>query len=148
MEIKTQEFRNEKDIPRVHTCDGSDRVPTIQIRDIPPKTRALALIIDDPDATGGGVWDHCVLYNIPAETKEIHAKNIDTFQSGVNSWGKERYGGPCPPRGDRPHRYYFKLYALDSELEFKKPPNTEQLTKAMKRHILKEASCMGVYSRK
>ena len=149
MEIKIQEFKDRGDIPNTHSCDGKDRIPTITIKDIPTKTASLALIIDDPDATGGGVWDHCLLYNIPPETKEIHAKNIDSFQSGANSWGKAGYGGPCPPRGDNPHRYYFKLYALDSEITFKKSlPKSEEIRQAMKKHLLKEVSYMGFYGRK
>ena len=147
MEIKIAEFKNGDRIPKTHTCDGPDTVPTITIRDVPSKTASLALIIDDPDATGGAVWDHGVYYNIPPETKEISRKNADTFQSGVNSWGKERYGGPCPPKGSEPHRYHFKLYALDKELEFKKSPKTKELMEAMKRSILKEASYIGIYSR-
>ena len=148
MEIKIQEFKEGGDIPKTHSCDGKDAIPTIVIKNTPPKTASLALIIDDPDATSGGVWDHCVLYNIPPETKEIHTKNIDTFQSGLNSWGKESYGGPCPPPGDDPHRYYFKLYALDTELTFTKPPTAEQLTQAMKKHILKETEYLGMFGRK
>ena len=148
MEIKIQEFKSGTEMPKVHSCDGKDSMPTIVIKDVPSKVVTLALVVDDPDATGGGVWDHCVLYNIPPDTKEIHAKNIDSFQSGVNSWDKEGYGGPCPPKGDDPHRYYFKLYALDSELSFKKPPTAEQLAKEMKRHIVKELSYMGFFGRK
>ena len=149
MEIKIQEFKDRGDIPSTHSCDGKNRIPTIIIKNIPTKTIALTLIIDDPDATSGGVWDHCLLYNIPPEIKEINAKNIDSFEGGANSWGKTGYSGPCPPQGDKPHRYYFKLYALDAELTFNKPlPNSEQLMQAMKKHILKEASYMGLYGRK
>ena len=148
MEIKIQAFKNGEGIPKAHSCDGKDTIPTVVIKDIPQKTVSLALIIDDPDATGGGVWDHCVLYNISPETKEIDAKNIDSLQSGVNSWGKERYGGPCPPKGDPSHRYFFKLYALDTDLEFTKPPSAEQLTQSMRKHILKETSYVGLYTRK
>ena len=149
MEIKIAEFKNGEDIPKVHSCDGKDRIPTIVIKNIPTKTASLTLIIDDPDATSGGVWDHCLLYNIPPETKEIHAKNIDSFESGGNSWGKAGYGGPCPPQGDMPHRYRFTLYALDSDLAFKKLlPSSEQIKQAMKKHILKEVSYIGLYGRK
>ncbi len=149
MEIKIQEFKDRGDIPSRHSCDGKDSIPTITIKNIPTKTASLVLIINDPDATDGDTWDHCLLFNIPPETKEIHTKNIDSFQSGANSWGKAGYGGPCPPRGDNPHRYYFTLYALDSELTFKKPlPNSEQIRQTMKKHTLKEASYMGLYGRK
>ena len=149
MEIKIQEFKDRADIPKAHTCDGKNSMPTITIKNTPPKTISLVLIIDDPDATGGGIWDHCLLYNIPPETKEIHTKNIDSFESGANSWGKTGYGGPCPPKGDNPHRYYFNLYALDTELTFKRQPtNAEQLRQAMKKHILKEISYLCLNGRK
>ena len=148
MEIKIQAFKDGEYIPKAHSCDGKDVVPTVVIKGVPPKASSLALIIDDPDATGGDVWNHCVLYNIPPDTKEIHANSIQSLQSGVNSWGKEGYGGPCPPKDDAPHRYVFTLYALDAELTFKKPPSAEQVAHTMKKHILKEMRYIGLYSRK
>ena len=148
MEIKIQEFKDGKEIPRKHSCDGKDTIPTITIKDIPRGTISLALIMDDPDATSGTPWDHCVLYNIPPETEEINAESIDSLQSGINSWDKEGYGGPCPPKGADAHRYHFKVYALDTELVFKKPPTAEQVMAVMKKHILKEESYTGIYGRK
>ena len=148
MEIKIEEFKSGETIPRKHTCDGKDSIPTIRIKEVPKKTESLAFVIDDPDATDGDVWDHCVLYNIAPETEEIHAKNIDSFQSGVNSWDKEGYGGPCPPKGSEPHRYRFTVYALEKNLEFKKPPNSEKLMQEMKKYILKEATYTGLFGRK
>lgn len=148
MEIKIKAFRDGNDIPREHTCDGKETLPAITVRDIPSSTKSLVLIVNDPNATGGEVWDHCVVYNIPPETREITKENLETFSSGLNSWGNEWYGGPCPPKESKPHRYVFKLYALKKELEFKKPPKSEELMKEIKRHGIKEAVYTGLYRRK
>lgn len=148
MKIEIKAFKDGKDIPKEYTCDGKDTMPTLLLKDVPKSAKSLALIIDDPDATGGVVWDHCVVYNIPPETQEITAEITETFSSGLNSWGDEWYGGPCPPKGSESHRYVFKVYALKKEMSFKKPPKTEELLHAMKRYILKEAVYTGLYKRR
>ena len=148
MEIKIQAFKDGKDIPKEYTCDGKDTLPAIQMIDIPRSTVSLTLIIDDPDATGGETWNHCIIYNIHPKIQEITAENMEIFSSGINSWGNEWYGGPCPPEGDEPHQYIFKLYALKKELEFKKPPDAKEIIKAIHNHIIRETVYTGLYKRK
>ena len=122
-------------------------MPTLHIQDVPDGTVSFALIIDDPDATNGSVWDHCVTYNIPATATRIDSDTVADVPYGVNSWGNTEYGGPCPPHGAQPHRYFFKLYALDTTLDFSTPPNTKDLTEAMDGHIIGQAEYLGRYGR-
>ena len=147
MHISADAFNGGDRIPEEHTCDGDDLVPSLSFTDVPDGTVSFALILDDPDATNGGVWDHWVVYNLPAETRRIAAGDVPAFPSGRNSWGKEGYGGPCPPHGSPPHRYFFRLYALDTDFTFAEPPSAAVLRKAMRGHCVAEASCMGRYGR-
>jgi hypothetical protein len=118
--------------------------------DPPAGAASLALIVDDPDAPGG-VWVHWVLYNIPAEARGLpegvpaQDELPDGSRHGVNSWGRRDYGGPCPPSGT--HRYFFKLYALDTMLDLPAGATKEELLAAMQGHILGEAELMGTYTR-
>jgi Raf kinase inhibitor-like YbhB/YbcL family protein len=137
-------------IPKRFTCDGEDLSPPLSWSGLPAGTRSLALICDDPDAPVG-TWDHWVLFNIPAtvtglpENVPAKASLDDGSVHGNNSWGRPGYGGPCPPGGT--HRYFFKLYALDTELNLKTGATKSQLVKAMEGHILDQAQLMGKYRR-
>jgi hypothetical protein len=148
--ITSSAFTDGGIIPREYTCDGSDISPPLAWSGVPECTKSLALICDDPDAPGG-TWVHWVLFNIPPTANEL-PRNIppdktlnNAAKHGINDFRKYGYGGPCPPGGT--HRYYFKIYALDSELA-KKPGLTKaELFKAMAGRILAEGKLMGTYKR-
>ncbi len=146
LSIASTAFPHNGMIPAQHTCDGADASPPLSIREIPEKTRSLALIVDDPDAPGK-TWVHWVVWNLGANTAEIpsNALSGDAVQ-GRNDWGKAAYGGPCPPSGT--HRYFFKLYALDIPLPLKAGSTKAQLEEAMKGHVLGSAELIGLYRRK
>ena len=133
-------------IPTKYTCDGEDISPPLAWNDQPQGTQSLALIMDDPDAPAG-TWDHWLLVNLPANLRNLPeqagapAGSVD----GKNSWGRTGYGGPCPPRGT--HRYFFKLYALDTKLDLPTGTTKSQLLRAMEGHILAQAELIGTYSR-
>jgi Raf kinase inhibitor-like YbhB/YbcL family protein len=150
IEITSSAFTDGGMIPERHTCDGEDVSPPFAFTGIPDGTKSLALICDDPDAPMGA-WVHWVLFNIPPGTKELPA-NIapqKTFphgpKHGTNDFGKYGYGGPCPPGGV--HRYYFKLYALDTTLDLGSGITKAELVEAMQGHILAEGQLMGRYER-
>lgn len=134
-------------IPAIYSCEGEDRTPELAWSGAPPETQSYALIMDDPDAPAG-TWVHWVVANIPANIQAF-PDNMTTLPSGAvfgaNSWGKQEYGGPCPPGGT--HRYFFKLYALDSVLPTSEGVDKASLEAAMKDHILANAELMGTYSR-
>jgi hypothetical protein len=134
-------------IPSKYTCDGQDISPPLQWSDIPADTKSLALIMDDPDAPVG-TWDHWLVFNLPPDLAGLPEKASKPKEAsdGKNSWGRLGYGGPCPPRGV--HRYFFKLYALDTTLALAQGANKGQLLSAMAGHILTQAELMGTYSRK
>ncbi|MEW5960952.1 MAG: YbhB/YbcL family Raf kinase inhibitor-like protein [Chloroflexota bacterium] len=134
-------------IPAKYSCDGQDISPPLEWRDPPAGTRSFALIMDDPDAPAG-VWDHWLLFNLPADTRILpeQATPPAGARPGRNSWGRTSYGGPCPPRGV--HRYFFKLYALATPLELAAGATKKDLLRAMERHILAQAELMGTYARK
>lgn len=129
-------------IPKKFTCQGEDINPALEIQGLPEKTKSLALIMDDPDAPGG-TWVHWVLYDIPVVSK-IEESSFSGKQ-GTNSWGRQNYGGPCPPSGK--HRYYFKLYALETQLQLKEGIDKEALEKALEGHILEEFQLIGLYQK-
>lgn len=137
-------------IPKDYTCDGKDVSPPLSWSGAPPNTRALALIVDDPDAPAG-TWVHWVLFNIPSGMRELpqavppHKVLADGTRQGKNDFGKIGYGGPCPPSGI--HRYFFKLYALEQEVKLEPGATKPALTKAMEGHILANAQLMGRYKR-
>ena len=143
-------FEHENAIPVTHTCDGEDISPPLTWSDPPAGTTAFALIMDDPDAPGG-TWVHWVLYNLPAEARSLppgvptDAERSDGSRHGRNSWRRLGYGGPCPPGGT--HRYYFKLYALDTLLDLPTGATKDELLQAMEGHILAQAILMGTYTR-
>lgn len=143
MKLISPAFKHEQNMPSDYTCDGADKIPPLEISDIPAETKSLALIMDDPDAPVG-TWDHWIVWNIAPTTKVIDRQPNGV--RGKNSWGKTNYGGPCPPSGV--HRYFFKLYALDMMLDIPEGSGKSALLGAMKEHVLAEATLMGKYQRK
>jgi Raf kinase inhibitor-like YbhB/YbcL family protein len=149
-ELTSMEFNYEEPIPIKFSCDGANISPPLQWGDPPEGTLSFALIFDDPDAPAG-IWVHWVLYNIPAEARALseaipsEAELPDGSRHGLNSFGRMDYGGPCPPGG--PHRYFFKLYALDVMLDLEPGADKEILLQAMEGHILAQAELMGTYAR-
>ena len=152
--LSSSSFTHEGEIPSKHTCEGNDVSPTLTWSDVPDGTKRLALIIDDPDAPDPQapktVWVHWVLYNFPAETDSLtEGISSDALPDGTgegkNDWGETGYRGPCPPIGR--HRYFHKLYALDTVLPDLGHPTKKELEKAMEGHILARAEIMGTYEK-
>lgn len=148
--VSSSAFPEGGKIPRRYTCDGEDISPPLEWRDPPEGTKALALIMDDPDAPRG-TWLHWLLFDLPgaarsiAESVPARAKLENGGTHGKNSWGRSDYGGPCPPAGT--HRYFFRLYALREPLGLPAGASVEQVRRAMEGHILSEAELMGTYGR-
>jgi Raf kinase inhibitor-like YbhB/YbcL family protein len=147
MKITSSAFANYGDIPSRYTCDGENISPPLQWEGVPEGTKSLTLICDDPDAPKG-VWDHWIIFNLPVQVillPEGIKKFSPETKLGKNSWGKENYGGPCPP--DKKHRYFFKLYALDTFLKLSNGSTKEQIKQSMKKHVIEEAELVGLYAR-
>jgi Raf kinase inhibitor-like YbhB/YbcL family protein len=149
--ISSSDFQNGGDIPKKFTCDGADVSPELSWTDPPPGTESFALIADDPDAPAG-TWTHWVLYDLAAGTHSL-AENVPKVDQlpnggmqGRNDFRKIGYGGPCPPPGN-PHRYFFKLYALDSKPELKPGASRQEVEQAIKSHTLGKTQVMGKYQR-
>ena len=145
LSLTSDAFANGQSIPAKYTCKGKNISPALAWTDPPAGTQSLALIMDDPDAPGG-TWVHWVVFNIPGGThtlpEDLRARGISV---GKNSWGDMRYGGPCPPGGT--HRYFFKLYALDSPLNLSPGATKDQVLKAMDGHTLAQGELVGTFSR-
>ena len=141
--VKSPAFENNKRIPVKYTYDGADVNPPLTIEGVPEETKTLVLIVDDPDAPMG-TFDHWVVWNIPAATRRIEENTVLGIE-GMSSYRKHAYGGPCPPYGT--HRYFFKVYALDTQLDLKLNSTKRDVEKAMKGHILAEGELVGLYSR-
>jgi len=145
MEITSPQFKHNGEIPAKFTCDGEDVNPTLEILGTPQGTKSLVLIVDDPDAPVG-LWVHWTVWNISSDTKTIAENSLPKGAvEGVTSFEHSGYGGPCPPDGE--HRYFFKVYALDIELELPKEADKEILEEAMVGHVLDKAELIGLYSR-
>jgi hypothetical protein len=145
IQITSTAFQNNGTIPRQYTCDGQDINPPLVIEDCPKGTKSIALICDDPDAPVG-IWVHWVIWNIFPDVKEIKENIVPTGAIvGVNDFRQNRYGGPCPPSGT--HRYFFKVYALDTMLGISPNSTKADLEKAMKGHILGQGELIGLYKR-
>jgi len=142
MKIISKEFSEQGKIPKKFTCQGQDISPQLTIENIPQDAKSLALIVDDPDAPMG-TWVHWVVFNIKPKDKIAEGEIPGT--QGINDFGKLNYGGPCPPSGT--HRYFFKLYALDVELNLEKGCSKEDLETAMQGHILEKAELVGIYKK-
>lgn len=141
-------------IPTRFTCDGPDVSPALAWSDAPADTKALALICDDPDAPRG-TWVHWVLYDVPVGITTLPEgvpaeevlPDLGRAKQGRNDFGRIGYGGPCPPPG-KPHRYFFKLYALDAALRLEAGATKADVERAMQGHVLGNAQLMGTYGRK
>lgn len=144
MELKSPAFEKGGNIPAKYTCDGDDVSPPLEIVDIPEDTETLALVMDDPDAPMG-VFDHWVVWNIPADTTSIPENTQPEGTPGRNDFGRLDYGGPCPPSGT--HTYRFKLYALDRDLDLPRGSAKGELQREMEGHVLDESLLTGDYSR-
>ncbi|MFZ1081631.1 MAG: YbhB/YbcL family Raf kinase inhibitor-like protein [Candidatus Kryptoniota bacterium] len=149
--IRSTAFNEGEMIPSNYTCDGQDFSPPLEWQSAPSNARSLALIADDPDAPMG-TWVHWVIFNMPPATAGL-PENIPAKESvsngalqGKNDFRNYGYGGPCPPGGT--HRYYFKLYALDTMLKLSPGITKAELLSAMEGHIMAQAEMMGRYSRK
>lgn len=151
LEVESSAFRAGEAIPTRYTCDGEDLSPALSWSEPPAGSQSLVVICDDPDAPVG-TWVHWVLFNIPPTTRSLpEGVPADPAVAGVgthgsNSWHRLGYGGPCPPAKST-HRYYFKVYALDTHLALKAGADRQAVEKAMKGHILAEGQLMGRYSR-
>jgi Raf kinase inhibitor-like YbhB/YbcL family protein len=149
--VKSPDFANGADIPSQFTCSGEDRSPALDWSGAPSETKSFALIVDDPDAPVG-TWVHWVAFNIPGSSRalpsavEKKAQLADGTQQGMNDFPKVGYNGPCPPPG-KPHRYFFKLYALNDRLTLGSGATKSALEKAMEGHILGKAEWMGRFRR-
>jgi hypothetical protein len=150
MVITCPSFEPGELIPSVYTCDGKDLSPPLQWTDAPPETKSFALISDDPDAPVG-TWVHWVVWNIPASVNSLEENRPKKeslpggIRQGTTDFRRIGYGGPCPPSGT--HRYYFRLYALDTLLDLPGTTTKAQMEKAMKGHVLAQAELMGKYRR-
>jgi hypothetical protein len=149
--VTTTAFSVGGEIPKKYTCDGADLSPALAWNDVPAGTKTFALIADDPDAPVG-TWTHWVIWDIPAKLTGL-AENVlktdtlaDGTRQGRNDFRRIGYGGPCPPPG-KPHRYFFRLFALDSKLEVAAGARRAELERAMSGHVLAQAEVMGKYGR-
>ncbi len=143
MQLHSDAFAQEATIPRVYTCDGADRSPPLRLTGIPDAAQTLVVVMDDPDAPRG-TWDHWVAYD--AAVTDTIPEGVGSFgTAGTNSWGRTGYGGPCPPGGS--HRYFFRVYALDTRLGLAEAATKAEVLGAMEGHVLDEAVLMGTYSR-
>lgn len=154
LRISSAAFDDGATIPRVHTCQGQDTSPPLQWEGLPEGTRSLVLVVDDPDAPDPQApkmtWVHWVLYNIPPDAKGLAegirpAELPSGTKEGLNDWGRAGYGGPCPPIGR--HRYFFKLYALDTVLDGLHQPTKSAVEAAMQGCVLAETALIGTYQK-
>jgi len=151
IQLTSTAFAEGQPIPHKYTCDGSDVSPPLAWTDAAANTKSFALIADDPDAPMG-TWVHWVIYNLPPDTTALaeDTPKLDSLpngaKQGLNDFKNTGYNGPCPPPG-KPHRYFFKLYALDAQLNLPSGLTKKQLLKAMDGHILAQGQLMGTYQR-
>jgi len=155
MKITSSAFPQQGPIPALYTCDGKDLSPPLAWMEVPPNARSIVLIVDDPDAPDPRApkmtWVHWVLYNIPPSATGLAqgvapgALPAGTLQ-GISDFKRTGYGGPCPPIGR--HRYFHKLYALDTVLPDLKNPRKPDVEKAMKGHVIEHAELVGTYQKK
>lgn len=141
----TTVFEHNGKIPSEYTCDGQDLAPVLNISGVSAEAKSLVLIVDDPDAPMG-TWVHWLVYNIPPNTPAIDSKNLPVgVKEGRTDFQRNGWGGPCPPSGT--HRYFFKLYALDSDLSLPESLTKKQLEAAMNGHIIEKTELIGLYQR-
>jgi Raf kinase inhibitor-like YbhB/YbcL family protein len=145
LHITSPDFSEGETIPKKFTCDAQDVSPKLEWNEPPANTGSFALIMDDPDAPAG-TWVHWVLYDLPADAKELPERVPRQEQLASGAWQGRNDFGPCPPPG-KPHRYFFKLYTLDTKLNLKSGATKADLERAMKRHTLSQAELIGRYGR-
>ena len=143
LKVRSVAFSHGGYIPPKYTCEGENVNPPLEISDLPENTKSLALIVEDPDAHKG-VYDHLIVWNIPPN--EAIGENSRPGIGGQNSFGNTGYGGPCPPSGS--HRYFFRVYALDGDLDIRAGADKKALQEAMRNHILGEGELMGHYQKR
>ncbi len=148
MKLTSPAFLENQKIPSKYTCDGLNISPPLEISDVPEKAKSLVLIMDDPDAIkpANKIWDHWIVFNIPPTIKKIKEGKEPLGTHGKGTSNNLKYQGPCPP--DAEHRYFFKLYALDTNLDLQEGVTKKQVEEAMKNNILAQAILIGVYNRK
>jgi len=146
MNLTSSAFSHGQAIPVQYSCKGADVSPPLAWDEPPAGTRSFVLIMDDPDAPRG-TWDHWVIFNIPAERRALPEdfQPAEPLVVGRNSWGRSDYGGPCPPSGT--HRYFFRLYALDTPLSLSSNANKKEVLAALEGHALGMAELMGTFSK-
>lgn len=145
MKIQSLAFSNNRSIPQKYTCDGENVNPPLRFNDVPEGTESLVLIVDDPDAPKG-TWVHWTLWNISPAIHDVLENSVpERAIEGMTDFGRSGYGGPCPPSGS--HRYFFKLYALDTVLDLHPSADVKDIEQAMEGHILGEAQLIGLYQR-
>jgi Raf kinase inhibitor-like YbhB/YbcL family protein len=143
LEVTSSVFKHNGYIPEKYTCDGENVSPPLNIRGFPKETKSLVLIVDDPDAPMG-TWDHWIVWNI--SPRETIKENTVPGTEGLNDFRKHSYGGPCPPFGT--HRYFFKVYALDTTLELSLNSKKRDVEKAITGHTLSKGEIVGLYRRR
>ncbi len=148
MMLRCPLFRNNGKFPSRFTCDGANVNPPLIIEDVSRNAKSLVLIVDDPDATRGLAFTHWIIWNLPPDTAEITEGQLPReAKEGRNDFGEEKYGGPCPPRNARPHRYVFKLYTLNTILDLRGGSEKHKVERAMEGHILGYTTLTAMYSR-
>jgi Raf kinase inhibitor-like YbhB/YbcL family protein len=151
MVLSSTAFADGEVIPVKYTCDGEDLSPPLTWESVPEGTRAFALICDDPDAPVG-TWDHWVLFNLSGDLRGLpegltpKTELAEEIGHGLNSWKRIGYGGPCPPPG-KPHRYFFRLYALSAPVDLKEKATKAEVLKSIELSVLASATLMGTYGR-
>lgn len=144
--VTTPAFQAGGDVAAKFTCNGANVNPELKINGVPNEAKSLVLIVDDPDAPRG-LFTHWIVWNIDPKTTRVAENSAPTAGvQGINDFGKRNYGGPCPPSGT--HRYFFKIFALDTKLELKPGARRAELDAAMRGHILAQGELMGRYSHK
>lgn len=149
--LKIEAFSNGGEIPKKFTCSGRDVSPALMWTGVPSGAHSLALIVEDPDAPGG-VWTHWLIWNIPVQASDLpegvpgEEVLANGAHQGTNDFKRVGYGGPCPPPG-KPHRYFFKLYVLDTRLNLPATTRKRELEALLKGHILAQMEYMGTYQR-
>jgi Raf kinase inhibitor-like YbhB/YbcL family protein len=141
--VKSPSFQPNTPIPKKYSCDGEDMNPSLTIEGVPKESKSLALIVDDPDAPGG-TFDHWVVWDIPPSTTKIAEHSVPGTE-GLNGARQKGFMGPCPPSGT--HRYFFKVYALDTALKLGAKTTKRDLEKAIQNHILGKGELIGLYHR-
>ncbi|OGV26402.1 MAG: hypothetical protein A3F18_03560 [Legionellales bacterium RIFCSPHIGHO2_12_FULL_37_14] len=141
--LTSSAFTEKSTIPSEYTCDGKNLALPLAWSDAPQGTQSFALIFDDKDAPNG-LWTHWVVWNIPASTNQLANFLPSSIKEGINSWGKNNYGGPCPPKGET-HHYVFHLYALDTLLNIPEKSTQADLRNAIKGHVLDKTELMGTF---